>query len=166
MSTSQPSPADARQQEAATTPLTPAQVAAEQAALHTARARSRRSFLGLGLAGLAGVLGWRYLLHSPDEEGLPRALRRVLEFNGRLTKDYYERTRLAPEFARSQARPLRLNGNVGLGNDFDPAAWRLAGSSPSAAYGSSPLRTIRGYVASIPLALQALQDLAEPRKQV
>ena len=121
----QPSPADARQQEAAATPPTPEQAAAEQAALGAARARSRRSFLGLGAAGLAGWLGWRYLLHTPDDEGLPRDLRRVLDFNGKLTKDYYERTRLAPEFARGQARPLRLNGNVGLGKDFDPATWTM-----------------------------------------
>lgn len=133
------SPADARQQEAAATPLTPEQAAAEQAALGAARTRSRRAFLGLGAAGLAGVLGWRYLLHSPDDEGIPRDLRKVLDFNGKLTKDYYERTRLAPEFARSRAVPLRLNGDVGLGDDFDPAAWRLTvqGYAPA---GTTPRR--------------------------
>ena len=119
------SPAEAQQRAAETTPLTPAEAQAERAALRTAQLRSRRSFLGLGAAGLAGLLGWRYLLHSPDADGIPRDLRKVLDFNGRLTKDYYRNTRLAPEFARSQAVPLRLNGNVGLGNDFDPATWRL-----------------------------------------
>ena len=114
---------------------TPAQAAAEHAALRAAATRSRRSFLGLGLAGLAGALGWRYLLHSPGDQGLPRDLRRVLDFNGRLTQDYYKNTRLAPEFARARAQVLRANGNVGLGDDFDPAAWRLVvqGYAPAGA---------------------------------
>ena len=98
---------------------------AEQAALQAAAARSRRAFIGLGLAGLAGVLGWRHLLGSPDDHGMPRDLRNVLDFNARLTQDYYKNTRLAPEFARARARQLRPNGDVGLGDDFDPAAWQL-----------------------------------------
>ena len=100
----------------------------------------RRSFIGLGLAGLAGVLGWRYLARvspaNPDADGVPRDLRRVLDFNGRLTGDYYRNTRLASEFARSRARPLRYNGDVGLGDDFDPAAWKLTVQG----YGGQPTR--------------------------
>ena len=106
-------------------PPTAAQQAAENQALRTARQRSRRSFIGLGVAGLAGLLGWRYVLHSPNDEGIPHDLRKVLNFNAKLTKDYYQNTRLSPEFARSQARPLRFNGDVGLGKDFDPATWKL-----------------------------------------
>ena len=118
-------PAEAARAAAGRAPLTPEQAAAEQAALRGAATRSRRAFLGLGLAGLAGLAGWRYLLHSPDDDGIPRDLRKVLDFNGQLTKDYFRHTRLAPEFARSRARKLRLNGDVGLGQDFDPATWKL-----------------------------------------
>jgi hypothetical protein len=128
-------PAEAARAAAERAPLTPEQAAAERAALGAAATRSRRSFIGLGLAGLAGLAGWRYLLRTPDVEGLPRDLRRVLEFNGQLTADYFRHTRLAPEFARSRARKLRVNGDVGLGDDFDPATWKLTvqGYAPAGA---------------------------------
>lgn len=106
-------------------PATVPAPAAAEAALHAATRRTRRSFIGLGLAGLAGLAGWRYLLHTPEADGIPVGLRKVLDFNARLTQDYYKNTRLAPEFAKSRARALRTNGDVGLGGDFDPAAWRL-----------------------------------------
>lgn len=112
---------------------------AEAAALQAAAWRSRRSFLGLGLAGLAGLAGWRYLLHTPEADGIPGGLRRVLDFNARLTQDYFKHTRLAPEFARSRARALRTNGDVGLGDDFDPAAWKLTVRGHAAA--GTPART-------------------------
>lgn len=103
----------------------PATVQAET--LRAATIRSRRSFIGLGLAGLAGVFGWRYLLRTPETNGIPSALRRVLDFNARLSGAYYRNTRLAPEFARSRARMPRANGLYGLGEEgFDTASWQLA----------------------------------------
>jgi DMSO/TMAO reductase YedYZ molybdopterin-dependent catalytic subunit len=89
--------------------------------------RTRRSFIGLGLAGLGGVLGWRYLLSAPDADGTPAPFRRVLDANGRLSAAYFRETRLAPEFAKSLAvREVRTNGSAGLESDIDLAAWRLA----------------------------------------
>ncbi|MBW3127736.1 molybdopterin-dependent oxidoreductase [Hymenobacter profundi] len=99
--------------------------ASEAAALQAATKRSRRSFIGLGLAGLAGLAGWRYLLHTPEADGLPVGLRNVLDFNAQLTQAYSKHTRLAPEFTKGHARRLRANGDVGLGNEFDPATWQL-----------------------------------------
>lgn len=88
--------------------------------------RTRRSFIGLGLAGLAGVLGWRYLLTAPDADGTPAPFRRVLDANGRLSAAYFRETRLAPEFAKSQGvREVRTNGRAGLESDIDLAAWRM-----------------------------------------
>ena len=89
------------------------------------RVRSRRAFLGLGLAGLAGTLGWRWLLNTPPEQGLAGGLRKVLDFNGRVATAYFDHARLAPEYPRSRAGKLRFNGRVGLAAGFDPAAWRL-----------------------------------------
>ena len=37
-----------------------------RAVLAEARRRSRRAFIGLGLAGLAGLGGWRWLISPPD----------------------------------------------------------------------------------------------------
>ncbi|GAC1367552.1 MAG: molybdopterin-dependent oxidoreductase [Hymenobacter sp.] len=110
-------------------PTTPAAgrapLRAEADVLVEARRRSRRAFIGLGLASLAGLGGWRWLLAQPDDAGIPRPLRRVLDANSRLTSAYFKETRLAPEFARSRARPPRENGDVGLEDELDPAAWRL-----------------------------------------
>lgn len=104
----------------------PVDAAAEAAALRSAAHRSRRSFIVLGLAGLAGVGGWRWLLGRPAVEGVPGPLRRVLDFNAGLSNDYYKSTRLAPEFAKSRARMPRTNGNIGLRDkNFNPATWRL-----------------------------------------
>ena len=100
--------------------------AAEAAGLRAAATRSRRSFLGLGLAGLAGLAGWRYLLHTPEADGIPSGLRRVLDVNARLTSAYYRSTRLAPEFASARARMPRANGSFGLAEEgFDSATWQL-----------------------------------------
>ena len=104
----------------ATTPLQP-----EAAVLAEARRRSRRSFIGLGLAGLAGLGGWRWLLSQPDDSGIPHPLRKALDINSRLSGAYFKEMRLAPEFARSRASIPRKNGNVGLVDELDPATWRL-----------------------------------------
>ncbi|WP_046243772.1 molybdopterin-dependent oxidoreductase [Hymenobacter terrenus] len=99
--------------------------AAEAAALQAAAKRSRRSFLITGALGLAGLAGWRWLDSRPTVEGIPGPLRKVLDFNADLTNAYYKNTRLAPEFARSRARKIRVNGKVGLSNGFDPQTWKL-----------------------------------------
>ena len=106
-------------------PGVPALPPDDAAVLAEARRRSRRAFIGLGLAGLAGIGGWRWLIAQPAVEGIPRPLRRVLDANGQLSSAYFRETRLAPEFARSRARAPRKNGDVGLTEALDPAAWRL-----------------------------------------
>ena len=108
-----------------TTPGPANPVPSEAALLAEARRRSRRSFIGLGLASLAGLGGWRWLVSQPGEAGIPRPLRRVLDANGRLSHAYLKETRLAPEFARGRAATPRENGDVGIDSDLDVAAWRL-----------------------------------------
>ena len=122
-----------------TLPTAPATPEAEAAALRAAGMRTRRSFLITGALGLAGLGGWRWLVSQPNVQGLPGPLRKVHEFNAALSNAYYKNTRLAPEFARSQVQRVRTNGKVGLGKDFDPAAWRLTvlGYAPA---GAAPRR--------------------------
>ncbi|MDO7875917.1 molybdopterin-dependent oxidoreductase [Hymenobacter sp. ASUV-10] len=105
---------------------TPQRPAASDAATEAeAVRRSRRAFIGWGLAGLAGLGGWGWLVSRPQEGGIPGPLRRVLEFNENVSGAYFKETRLAPEFARSRATTPRVNGKYGLEDELDPAAWRL-----------------------------------------
>jgi len=97
----------------------------EAEVLAEARRRSRRAFIGLGLAGLAGLGGWKWLISQPNDSGIPQPLRKALDANGRLSQAYFKETRLAPEFARSRAKTPRVNGRIGLAEELDPAAWRL-----------------------------------------
>jgi DMSO/TMAO reductase YedYZ molybdopterin-dependent catalytic subunit len=86
---------------------------------------TRRSFTVGGLGALLGVGGWYWLQTRSLESGLPWPLRRVLEFNEGLTRSYFRSGRLAPTFPREEAREPRVNGPIGLTQDFDPARWKL-----------------------------------------
>lgn len=97
----------------------------DQAVLAEATRRSRRAFIGLGLASLVGVGGWRWLVSQPPIDGISGPLRRGLDANSRLSRAYFSATRLAPEFAWARARMPRENGDVGLDAALDPATWRL-----------------------------------------
>ena len=83
-------------------------------------ARSRRGFLVGGAAGLLGIFGWRWM---PDEtkEAL---LRRTFKFNEDVSRFFFERTDLAPEFPPELAT-AKVNGMIGLGDDFDASNWKL-----------------------------------------
>ena len=130
-----------------TQPLLPTDPAAEAAALKAAASRSRRSFLITGALGAAGLFGWKWLDSRPAVDGVPGPLRKVLDFNARLTNGYYKNTRLAPEFARSRAEKIRVNGQVGMSDGFDPMAWRLRvlGYAPA----GTPARTQEFTIAQI-----------------
>lgn len=86
---------------------------------------SRRSFLSGAVAVGAVVGGWNWLSSRRNDDGVPWPFRRVLESNGQLAQDLFSSTRLAPTFAKSQISDERVNGDVGLGDDFDVATWSL-----------------------------------------
>lgn len=98
------------------------------------RARSRRSFLALGLGALAGVGGWRWLRTRPQIDGVPYPLRNTLEFNERLAEQAFDAGRLAPTYPRALAREPKVNGDVGMTSNFDPAAWQLRVTAPNIAH--------------------------------
>jgi DMSO/TMAO reductase YedYZ molybdopterin-dependent catalytic subunit len=89
------------------------------------RRLTRRSFLWGAGAGLAGLTGWAWLRTRAEEGGLEWPLRRVLEFNEQVSRKYFRPTRLAPTFPAELAREPRVNGDLGLGAEFDPADWKL-----------------------------------------
>jgi hypothetical protein len=89
------------------------------------RAMSRRSFLWGAVALGGGYSGLRWLTSRRDADGVPWPFRRALEANEELGRDFFKPARLAPTFSKSQISAPRVNGDIGLGDDFDPGAWRL-----------------------------------------
>jgi DMSO/TMAO reductase YedYZ molybdopterin-dependent catalytic subunit len=91
----------------------------------TYRRRSRRSFLAFGAAGLGGYLGFRHIQNRPEDDNIPDVVRRGLEFNEAVWTAVGSETLEAPTYGLDEAEDLRVNGQLGLGDDFDPATWEL-----------------------------------------
>lgn len=91
----------------------------------TYRRRSRRSFLAFGAAGVGGYLGFRHVQNRPEDDNIPDVVRRGLEFNEAVWSTVGSETLEAPTYDLSEAEDLRVNGLLGLGDDFDPASWSL-----------------------------------------
>jgi hypothetical protein len=89
------------------------------------RAMSRRSFLWSAVALGGGYSSWRWLVSRRDADGIPWPFRRALEANEELGRDLFRPTRLAPTFSKSQISAPRANGDIGMSDDLDPAAWNL-----------------------------------------
>lgn len=88
------------------------------------RRLSRRGLLWSGAALLSGVGALHWLDTRREDDGLPWPFRRVLEINEQLARDYYRPTRQAPSFSPRLAGD-RINGDLGLSDDFDPDDWKL-----------------------------------------
>ncbi len=90
------------------------------------RRLSRRSFLWGAVAVGTGFGGWRWLVTRRPDDGIPWPFRRALQFNEELGRDFFKTTRLAPTFAPAQAAAIpRVNGAIGMEDEFDPKEWRL-----------------------------------------
>jgi len=90
------------------------------------RLMSRRSFVWGAAAVASSYTGWRWLITRRDDAGIPWPFRRALETNEELARDYFKTARLAPTFPAARADPKpRINGDLGLGEDFDAATWAL-----------------------------------------
>ncbi len=89
------------------------------------RRRTRRSFLFGGAVAAAAFVGGRWLYTRREDAGIRWPLRRALEINEQLARDFFDAGRLAPTFPVSMAKMPRANGGVGLRSSFDAAAWTL-----------------------------------------
>jgi hypothetical protein len=85
------------------------------------RSLSRRGFLIGGAAAVFGYLGYGWL-KEPDNFYI---FQKAFRLNENLSQLYYSPKHLAPEFRKDQITEARLNGDIGLNEDFDPATWRL-----------------------------------------
>lgn len=103
----------------------PASPLSDQDVERQMRRMSRRSFLSGALAVGAAYGGWRWLATRRLENGIPWPLRRSLDNNGEFAQDFNSSTRLAPTFPISHISEERTNGDIGLGEDFNPKDWAL-----------------------------------------
>ncbi len=90
------------------------------------RRTTRRSFLAFGAAAAGAAGAWTWVRTRRPDGRLPWPLRRALEVNEQLARDWFASARRAPEFPPERARNPRPNGRIGLDDeDFDPSAWTL-----------------------------------------
>ncbi len=103
--------------------------------------RTRRSFLTGGIAALAGLGAYRWIATRRPDNGIPWPLRRSLEVNEQLARDYFRPARLVPEFAAGSAQMPRVNGTIGIDDDdFDASQWSLQVEGLDAEDGSATLK--------------------------
>jgi len=99
------------------TPLTPEQELAR---------RSRRSFIGLGAGAVCVAGGWYWLNSQPLEDEIPRPLRAVLGVNESVVRNtLYSDRHLVRTYPASAIGKLKINGDIGMEQPIDQAAWCL-----------------------------------------
>jgi hypothetical protein len=87
--------------------------------------RPRRSFL-VAAAAAAGWYGfYRWIDRSPGDQLIPRPLRRMPDFNAKVSRGVFDERGLAPTYPVSKSMELRTNGNYGLKMDLVPDSYRL-----------------------------------------
>jgi len=95
------------------------------------RRRTLKAFALFGLASLAPVGLWKALTAKPLDQGVPTALRAILNANEQVAKAYFSNQHLAPTYAVSEAaKQVRTNGSVGLRSSLDTEAWQLTINQP------------------------------------
>ena len=87
--------------------------------------RTRRSFLVGGAAAAAGYGVSRLIADSPYHGRLQSALRKTLNFDAGVSRAVFDERGLAPTYPVSRAKPLRLNGVIGLEDTLTAEGWRL-----------------------------------------
>ncbi len=78
----------------------------------------------------AAVSGWLYIKNLPLDNGLlggvQEPVRKVLNLNEKVFSKSLDDSHLAKTYPLSAAvKKVRVNGDIGMGNDFDPATWKL-----------------------------------------
>ena len=81
-------------------------------------------FFLLFIAG--SIAGWNWLRSLPTDNGALKPLRAVLNTNGSIFSNFISNEHLAKTYPLAAAEhKVRVNGDAGMGNDFDPSAWKL-----------------------------------------
>ncbi|MCW3124877.1 MAG: molybdopterin-binding oxidoreductase [Bacteroidetes bacterium] len=92
----------------------------------TVRRRTIISFAVFAACIVAVVIGWWKLYNQPQDSGVQRTLRKGLEVNEKVFEKVYDTTHLAKTYPKSAAvKEVRVNGDVGMGKDFNAKVWVL-----------------------------------------
>jgi DMSO/TMAO reductase YedYZ molybdopterin-dependent catalytic subunit len=88
------------------------------------------SFFFFFLLAGAAFWGWKWLQGQPLDGGIrggiKQPLRDVLDKNEKLFSKWLSNANKAKEYPRSAAvKKVRVNGDIGMGDDFDPETWEL-----------------------------------------
>jgi len=84
------------------------------------------SFAILVFGFALAIAGWKWLVHQPLDNEEPKPLRTVLNVNEKINSFYYSNQNLAREYPKSAAaKKVRVNGDIGMGEDFDLRQWSL-----------------------------------------
>jgi hypothetical protein len=88
------------------------------------------SFFFFSVFCTAAVWGWKWLQQQPLDGGIrggiPQPLRDGLDKNEAVFNGLLSDKHLAKAYPRSAAaRKARVNGDVGMGDDFDPGTWKM-----------------------------------------
>jgi hypothetical protein len=92
--------------------------------------RTAVSFWIFSVLILLSWYGWDWLHRQPFDGGIRggirQPLRDILDRNENIFDGLLSKNNLAKEYPKSKAaKKARVNGDVGMGNDFDPATWAM-----------------------------------------
>ena len=90
------------------------------------RNKTLQSFLFLFLFIAASIFTWKWLQKQPTEQAALKPLRKVLDVNESIFSGMFNSNQLAKTYRKEQAvSKVRVNGNYGMNEGFDPALWKL-----------------------------------------
>jgi hypothetical protein len=73
-----------------------------------------------------GYWFWLRLYHERQDSGVQHMLRKGLQVNESIFGALFNDRRLAKKYSRKDAvKNVRVNGNIGIGDNFDPTLWKL-----------------------------------------
>jgi DMSO/TMAO reductase YedYZ molybdopterin-dependent catalytic subunit len=89
--------------------------------------RTIRSFIIFILLIAAAVFGWKWLNKQPEDNGIPKPLRAVMNSNESLFKNViYNDSNISKTYLPFETvAKTRVNGEYGMGENFNPATWVL-----------------------------------------
>ncbi len=88
--------------------------------------RTRRSLLIGGVAALGSLGVWEWINTRRTDQGIAWPLRRVLDTNEELARDFFRSRRRPTEFPVSKAvQNVRINDHIGMDDPSDLQDWKL-----------------------------------------